>query len=168
MSEVSFSRDLACGPDRIRELLLDHEFLTQFVRLQHPMEYDISVNVDESTSTMAWAVSTERIPGIVRRFVGETIPIRMVITPPGITPGQDGSVNLSLEGKVKGQLQASLSVQSIDQDLAHTAIAVHGPFNVSAGLLSGKASDMARDHMIVPLLGELADLLQEWSDGPSR
>ena len=160
MSEVLFTRDIACGRDRIRELLLDHEFLTQFVKLQHPVEYDISVNVDESTSTLGWVVSTERIPGIVRRFIGETIPIRMV-TSPGITPGQDGSVKLNLEGKVKGQLQASLSVQSIDQQLTHTTVTVHGPFNISAGLLSGKASDMARDHMIVPLLGELADLLQE-------
>jgi len=161
MSEVLFTRDIACGRDHIRELLLDHEFLTQFVKLQHPVEYDISVNVDESTSTLGWVVSTERIPGIVRRFIGETIPIRMVITSPGITPGQDGSVKLNLEGKVKGQLQASLSVQSIDQQLTHTTVTVHGPFNISAGLLSGKASDMARDHMIVPLLGELADLLQE-------
>ena len=167
MSEVSFTRDIACGRDRIRELLLNHEFLTQFVKLQHAVEYDISVNIDESTSTMTWAVLTERIPGIVRRFVGETIPIRMVITSPGITPGQDGSVYLNLEGKVKGQLQASLSVQPIDQHLAHTAVAVRGPFNISAGLLSGRASDMARDHMIVPLLGQLADLLQESSDGPS-
>jgi len=160
MSEVLFTRDIACGRDRIRELLLDHEFLTQFVKLQDPVEYDISVNVNESTSTLGWVVSTERIPGIVRRFIGETIPIRMV-TSPGITPGQDGSVKLNLEGKVKGQLQASLSVQSIDQQLTHTTVTVHGPFNISAGLLSGKASDMARDHMIVPLLGELADLLQE-------
>jgi len=167
MSEVLFTRDIACGRDRIRELLLDHEFLTQFVKLQHPVEYDISVNVDESTSTLGWVVSTERIPGIVRRFIGETIPIRMVITSPGITPGQDGSVKLNLEGKVKGQLRASLSVQSIDQQLTHTTVTVHGPFNISAGLLSGKASDMARDHMIAPLLGGLADLLQEWCDGPS-
>jgi hypothetical protein len=167
MSEVSFTRDIACGRDRIRELLLNHEFLTQFVKLRHPVEYDISVNVDESTSTMGWVVSTERIPGIVRRFVGETIPIHMVITPPGIRPDQDGSVTLDLEGKIKGRLQASLSTQSIDQHLAHTAMAVHGPFNISAGLLSGKASDMARDHLVVPLLGELADLLQEWSAGPS-
>ena len=167
MSQVSFTRDVACGRDRIRELLLDHEFLTQFVKLQHPVEYDISVNVDESTSTMSWVVLTDGIPGIVRRFVGETIPIRMVITPPGITADQDGSVNLDLEGKVRGQLQASLGVQSIDQHLADTAIAIHGSFNISAGLLSGKASDMARDHLIVPLFGELADLLQKWCGGPS-
>ena len=167
MSKVSFTRDIACGRDPIRELLLNHEFLTQFVKLQHPVEYDIGVNLDESTSTMAWAVSTERMPGFVRRFVGETIPIRMVITPPGVTPGQDGSVNLNLEGKVKGQLQGSLSVESVDHHLAHTTVAVHGPFNISAGLISGKASDMARDHMIVPLLGELADLLQESCDRPS-
>jgi Protein of unknown function (DUF2505) len=167
MSEVSFARDIACGRDRIRELLLNHEFLTQFVKLQHPVEYDISVNVDESTSTMDWVVSTERIPGIVRRFVGETIPIHMVITSPGITPDQDGSVTLDLEGKIKGRLQASLSAQSIDQHLADTAIGARGTFNISAGLLSGKASDMARDHLVVPLLGELADLLQEWSAGPS-
>jgi hypothetical protein len=167
MSKVSFTRDIVCGRDRVRELLLNHEFLTKFVKLQHPVEYDISVNVDESTSTMGWVVSTERLPGIVRRFVGETIPIRMVITSPGITPDQDGSVTLNLEGKVKGQLQASLIVQPIDQHLAQSAMAVCGPFNISAGLLSGKASDMARDHLIVPLLGELADLLQEWCDGPS-
>ena len=167
MSEVSFTRDVACGRDRIRELLLDHEFLTQFVKLQHPVEYDISVNVNESTSTMGWVVSTEGIPGIVRRFIGETIPIRMVITSPGISPDQDGSVSLDLEGKVKGRLQASLGVQPIDQHLAPTAMAVHGQFTINAGLLSGKASDMARDHLIVPLLGELADLLQEWRDGPS-
>jgi hypothetical protein len=167
MSEVSFSRDIACGCNRIRELLLNHEFLTQFVKLQHPVEYDISVNVEQSTSTMGWVVLTEGIPGIIRRFVGETIPIRMVITSPGITPDQDGSVNLDLEGKVKGQLQTSLSAESIEQHLAHTAIAIRGSFNISAGLLSGKASDMARDHLIVPLLGELADLLQEWCDGPS-
>ena len=49
MSEVSFTRDIACGRDRVRELLLNHEFLTQFVKLQHPVEYDISVSVDEST-----------------------------------------------------------------------------------------------------------------------
>jgi len=173
MSEVSFTRDIACGRDRVRELLLDHEFLTQFVKLQHPVEYDIRVNLEESTSTLGWAVSTERIPGIVRRFIGETIPIRMVITSPRITPDQDGSVNLNLEGKVKGQLQASLTVQSIDQRLAptavaacaHTAMAVRGTFNINAGLLSGKASDKARDHLIVPLLVELADLLQEWCDG---
>jgi hypothetical protein len=167
MSKVSFTRDIACGRDRVRELLLNHEFLTQFVKLQHPVEYDISVNMDESTSTMGWVVLTEGIPGIVRRFVGETIPIRMVITSPGITPDQDGSVTLNLQGKVKGQLQASLIVQPIDQHLARSAMAVRGPFNVSAGLLSGKASDMARDHLIVPLLGELADLVQEWCDGPS-
>jgi hypothetical protein len=166
MSEVSFTRDIACGRDRIRELLLDHEFLTQLVKLQHPMEYDISVDVDEFTSTMGWEMLTEGPPGIIRRFIGETIPIRMVITSPGITPDQDGSVNLNLEGKVKGQLQASLSVQPIGHQPTHTAMAVHGQFNISAGLLSGKASDMARGHLVVPLLEALADLLQEWSDGP--
>jgi len=172
MSEVFFTRDIACGRDRIRGLLLDHEFLTQFVNLQHPVEYDISVNVTESTSTMSWVVSTEGTPGIVRRFVGETIPIRMVITSPGVAPDQDGSVNLDLEGKIKGRLQASLSVQSIDQHLAHTtmavcahtAMAVGGTFNINAGLLSAKMSDMARGHLIVPLLVDLGDLLQEWCD----
>ena len=167
MSEVSFTRDIACGPDRIRELLLNHEFLTQFVKLQHPVEYDVSVSVDKSTSTMSWVVLTTRIPGIVRRFVGETIPMCLVITSPGIASDQDGSVNLDLEGKIKGRLQASLSVHSIDQRLGHTAVAVRGPFKIDAGLLSGKASDMARDHLVVPLLGQLADLLQEWSEGPS-
>jgi hypothetical protein len=165
MSEVSFTRDIVCGRDRIRELLLDHEFLTQFVTLQDPVEYDVSVNVNESISTISWLVSTGGMPGIARRFVGETIPIRMVIASPGITPDQDGSVNLALEGKVKGQLQASLSVQSIDQPLPNTAMAIRGAFKINAGLLSGKASDMARDHLIVPLLGGLADLLQECCDG---
>jgi len=173
MSEVSFTRDIVCERDRIRALLLNHEFLTQFVKLQHPVEYDISVNVGESTSTMSWVVLTEGIPGIVRRFVGERIPIRLVITSQGITSDQDGWVNLDLEGKIKGQLQASLSVQSIDQNPAHTAMAVcaHtamtvcGTFKVNAGLLSAKASDMARDHLVVPLLLDLVDLLQEWCDG---
>jgi len=173
MSEISFARDIVCGRDRIRELLLNHEFLTQFVKLQDPVDYDIGVNVDEATSSVSWVVLTEGMPGIVRRFVGETIPIRLVITSQGITPDQDGSVNLDLEGKVKGRLQTSLSLQTVDQHLAdtavtacaHTAMAVCGTFNINAGLLSGKASGMARDHLIVPLLIELADLLQEWCDG---
>jgi hypothetical protein len=166
MSEVSFTRDIAGGRDRIRELLLDHEFLVQFVKLQHPNEY--TINVDEPNSTMGWDVLTEGIPGIVRRFIGQTIPMRMVIRSPGMTHDQDGSVNLDLEGKIKGQLQASLSLQSIDQNLTHTAMAIRGSFNISAGLLSGKASDKARDHLIMPLLGELAGLLQEWCGEPSN
>jgi hypothetical protein len=85
----------------------------------------------------------------------------MVITSPGVTPDQDGSVSLAIEGKIKGELRASLGVQSIDQHLPNTTMAIRGPFHIRAGLLSGKASDMARDHLIVPLLGELADLLQE-------
>ena len=173
MSEVFFTRDIVCGRDRIRELLLNHEFLTQFVKLQDPVDYEIGVNVDESTSSMSWVISTQGIPRIVRRFVGETIPIRLVITSQGITPDQDGSLNLDLEGKVKGRLQTSLSLQTVDQHLAdtavtacaHTAMAVCGTFNIKAGLLSGKASDMAREHLIVPLLVELVDLLQEWCDG---
>ena len=173
MSEVSFTRDIVCGRDRIRELLLNDEFLTQFVKLRDPVDYDITVNVDESTSSMSWVVLTEGMPGIARRFVGETIPIRLVITSQGVTPDQDGSVNLDLEGKVKGRLRTSLSLQTVDQHLAdtavaaceHTAMAVCGTFNINAGLLSRKASDMARDHLIVPLLVELADLLQEWCDG---
>jgi hypothetical protein len=162
MSEVSFTRDIACGRNSIREQLLDQEFLTQFVKRRDPVEYDVSVNAAESTSTISWLISTGKMPGIARRLVGDTIPIRLVITSPGATPGQDGSVSLALEGKIKGELVASLSVQSIDQHLANTAMAIQGQFNVRAGLLSGKASDMARDHLIVPLFGDLADLLQEW------
>ena len=52
MSNVSFTLDTSCGSDRIREQLLDHEFLTQFIKRQGPEEYDISVNVDESISTI--------------------------------------------------------------------------------------------------------------------
>jgi hypothetical protein len=167
MSELSFTRDIACGRNRIREQLLDHEFLTQFVKRQHPVEYGISVNVNESTSTISWLRSTDKMPGIARRLVGETIPIRVVITSPGLTPGQDGSVNLSLVGKVKGELQASLAVSSVDPHLPNTTMAIRGLFNIKAGLLSRKASDMARDHLVVPLLGDLADLLQEESVGSS-
>jgi hypothetical protein len=161
MSEVSFTRDIACGCDRILELLLDHEFLTHFVTQQDPVEHDISVNADESISTITWLRSTGGMPGIARRIVGENIPITMVITSPGVSPDHDGSVNLALEGKVKGRLQASLTVQPIDQPVPNAVMAIHGPFTMNAGLLSGKASDMARDHLIVPLLGDLADLLQE-------
>jgi hypothetical protein len=162
MSEVSFAREIAGGRESIREQLLDQEFLTQFVKRQDPVEYDVSVNVEESTSTISWLISTGKMPGIARRLVGDTIPIRLVITSPGVTPGQDGSVSLALEGKIKGELQASLSVQSIDRHLPSTAMAIRGQFNIRAGLLSGKASDMARDHLIFPLFGDLADLLQEW------
>jgi hypothetical protein len=167
MSEVSFTRDIECRSDRIREQLLDHEFLTQFVKRQDPVEYEISVNADAPTSTISWSKSTDKMPGIARRLVGGTIPIRVVFIVPGLTAGQDGSVNLNLEGKVKGELQASLSVQDIDHHLPQTTMAIHGPFRISAGLLSGKASDMARNHLIMPLLEELADLLQEGSVGSS-
>ena len=166
MSEVSFTRDIACGSDRIRELLLNREFLTQFVKLKHPVEYDVSVNDDESSSTTVWVVLTEGAPGIVRRLIGDTIPMRLIIRFQGNTPDQDGSVFVVLEGKVKGRLQGSLSMQSIGQHAAQTAIAVRGPLNVDAGLVSGKASNMARDHMILPLLIELTDLLDEWCAGP--
>ena len=46
MSNVSFTRDISCGSDRIREQLLDHEFLKQFIKRQGPEEYDISLNLD--------------------------------------------------------------------------------------------------------------------------
>ena len=82
----------------------------------------------------------------------------MVITSPGVKPGQNGSVTLNLEGKIEGEFQASLSVQFIDQRLPNTPLAICGPFNIKAGLLGGKRSDMARDHLIVLLLGKLADL----------
>jgi Protein of unknown function (DUF2505) len=165
MSQVSFARDIACGRDRIRELLLDREFLTEFIKQRNPVEYDVSVNDDESSSTMAWVVLTEGIPGIFRRFVGDTIPIRLVITSQGSTPDQDGSVHVDLEGKVPGRLRASLTLLSDDQHPARTAVAVRGPLNISAGLISGKASDMARDHMIIPILEELVDLIEKWSAG---
>lgn len=167
MSEVSLTRDIAGGRDRILELLLDHEFLTAFVTAQDPVEHDVSVNAQESTSTITWLRTTGGMPGIARRFVGETIPIRLVITTPGVAPDHDGAVSLALEGKVKGRLQASLTVRSSDQPLPNAVMAIHGPFTIKAGLLSGKASEMARDHLIVPLLGDLADLLHEWCAAPS-
>jgi hypothetical protein len=161
MSEVSFARDIACGPDHIRELLLDRVFLTQFVKGQHPVEYDVLVNGDESSSSTGWVVLTEGIPGIVRRLVGQTIPMHLDIGFPGTTD-QDGSLSVVLEGKVKGRLQGALSLQSSSGHPAQTTLTVSGPLRINAGLISAKASDMARDHMIVPLLGELGDLLQEW------
>jgi Protein of unknown function (DUF2505) len=162
MTEVSFTRDVGCGRDRIRELLSNHDFLTAFVTLQHPVRDEVSIDIDESSSTLAWAVSTEKIPAVFRRFVGDTLPVRLVITPQGLTPDEDGTVHLDLEGKVSGELRASLGLRSDDQDPKRTAVAVRGPFNIHAGLLSGKASEMASQHMVLPILEELADLLEEW------
>jgi hypothetical protein len=166
MSEVAFTRDIACPRDRIRELLLDREFLTQFVKQQHPIEYEVDVDVDESSSSIDWVVSTEGIPGIFRGLVGTTVPIRLVIGSPGGAPDRGGWVHVDLEGKVTGRLRSSLSLLSVDQHPARTAMAVRGPLDIHAGLLSGKASSMARDHLIVPILGQLADLIEEWCAGP--
>jgi|GEM_PF-3366787 len=163
MGEVSYSRDVECGRDRIRELLLNREFLTAFVKLRKPVKDEVSIDIDKSSSSMAWGLSTERIPGFVRRFVGEMLPVCLVITPPAVTPDQDGSVRLDLEGQVSGELRASLRLRPVDHDPKRTAVEVRGPFNVHAGLLSGKASDMAGQHLVIPILEELADLLEEWS-----
>jgi hypothetical protein len=135
------------------------------VKRRHPVKDEININTDESSSTMTWAASTEKIPGIFRRFVGETLPIRLVITPQGSTPDQEGSVHLDLEGQISGELRASLSLRSVDQDPERTAVAVHGPFNIHAGMLSGKASEMASQHMVIPILEDLAGLLEEWCAG---
>lgn len=166
MSEVAFTRDISCRRDRIRELLSDPEFLTAFVRLQNPVEDKSSVTSDEPSSTMEWGVSTEGIPGIFRRFVDETIPIKLAITCPGTTPDQDGSMHLELKGKVSGELRVSLSLLTDNEDPARTTMKVLGPLDIHIGFLSRKASDMARDHMIIPILLELADLLEQWCTGP--
>lgn len=167
MSDLSFTRDFACGRDRVLELLQDPDFLTQFVTQQDPVEHDVTVDPHEPVATISWVVSTGGMPGIARRFVGDAIPIRMVITSPGVTSDEDGSLSLALEGKVKGQLQASLAVHAVDEHLPNTVMTIRGSFTMNAGLLSGKASDMARDHLVVPLLGKLADLIQEWCSEPS-
>lgn len=164
MSDVSFERDIACERDRIRELLLDRGLLTEFVRLQNPVEDKFSITIDESSSTMDWRVSSEGIPGIFSGFVDKTIPIHLVITPPGPEPDQDGSMYLDLKGKVSGELRASLSLIPVAQDPTHTTMVVRGrlSIHINVPFLSGIASKMARDEMILPILGELSELLEEW------
>jgi hypothetical protein len=161
MSEIDFTRDIACGRERIRELLLNREFLTRFLELRHPVTFEISVEAAEWSSTLDWVTSTEGIPGIFRRLVGDTVPIRLVIVSRGTAPDDDGSVHVDLEGKASGQLRSSLSLTSVGQHPARTAMAVRGQLDIAAGLLSGKASSMAREHLIVPILGQLTDLIEE-------
>lgn len=166
MSEVSFGRNVACGRERIDELLVTREFLARFVELQHPVQYEITVGADESSSTIVWVVSTDGLPGIFRGKLGRTVPIRLVVASRGSGPDRDGVVQVDLEGKVTGRLRASLSLLPLGQPPTRTAMTVRGPLTIDAGLLSGKASSMARDHVILPILGELADLFEEWCDGP--
>lgn len=166
MSEVSFAPDVACPRDRIRELLLDPEFLTAFVMNQHPVDEHISVTITESVSTTDWLVATEGIPWPFRGLVRETVPVSLGITSPGPSLDQDGSIHLDLKGKVSGQLRASLSLLPVHQNRAQTTLAVRGLLNIHIGFLGGKASNMARDHLIIPILGELAEYLEEWCEGP--
>ena len=167
MSDVSFERDIACERNRIRKLLLNEDFLRAFVEDQHPVDNVIIVEIRESSSTTDWGVPTEDIPDIFRGLVGKTVPISLTITPPGITPENDGSMHLDLKGKVSGELRASLDLQPAPEDPVRTIMTVRGPLriHISVPFLSGTASKMARDHLIIPVLDELAVLLEEWSAG---
>ena len=77
MSKITFEREIACGRDRIQELLLNREFLRKFVMQQHPVGNQIDINIEESTSRTDWGVATEGIPGPFRGLVGETVPISL-------------------------------------------------------------------------------------------
>ncbi len=165
MAEVAFARDIACGRDRIRELLLNRDLLTQFVTKQHPIEYDVGVDPDTWSSTVTWVISTDGIPRVFRGLVGGTVPIRLVIVSRTGSPDEDGSVHVDVDGKVAGRLRAALRMTPVDQDTAHTALAIRGPLEIRAGLLGGKASSMSRDHVILPMLGQLTDLIEQWCAG---
>jgi Protein of unknown function (DUF2505) len=168
MSKVSFTREVACERDRIRQLLLNEDFLRAYVADQHPVDNVIIVKIDQDSSTTDWGVPTDGIPDMFRGFVGKTVPITLAITPPGITPEQDGSIHLDLKGKVSGKLRASLNLLPASQDPANTIMAVRGPLSIhiSVPFLSGTASNMARDHLVIPVLEELALLLEQWAAAP--
>lgn len=147
-----------------RELLLAPDFLSRFAELQHPVEYAVAADAGSSSSTINWLISTEGIPGLFRGLVGRTVPIRLVMVVPGGPGDKSGSINIDVEGKVRGQLRTSLQLSPGDES-AGAAMTVQGELKIHAGPLGGKASSMARDHLILPILGELADLLDEWCVG---
>ena len=164
MSDLRFSRTVACGAARCRTLLLDPAFLAAFVDLQHPIGPRITVSAETASSVLAWTVATEGIPAIFARLVPKTVPIHLTIAVPE-PAGTGGAISLDITGKPSGTLRASLQLAPAPGD-AGTTVKVDGSFRIDLGLLSGRASGYLKDGLILPILEELADLLEQWATGP--
>lgn len=165
MSDLDYSRDVACPLDRCRTLLVDEAFLTAFVELQEPIEPRIKVAPETWSSTLEWSVATEGIPAVFSRLLPKTVPVRLVINVPADS-GSAGSISLDLEGKPSGRLRASLELAASGEEQDRTALGVQGSFKIDLGLLSGTVANYLKPELIVPILDELADLLEQWSSGP--
>jgi hypothetical protein len=167
LSDLAYVRDVKCEMERCRALLLDEAFLAAFVDLQHPIDPRIAVSLETRSSSLQWTVATEGIPAVFSRVIPKTVPVHLKITVPEGS-GPPGAISVDLPAKPSGELRASFALSAKDDAPGRTALAVTGSFKINLGIVSGKAASYLKAELIIPILDELADLLEVWAERPPQ
>lgn len=170
MTSVSFAYEVKCGPQRVRQLLLDEAFLHAFVDEQHAIQKTVTVDHDRQASTLSWSIRLDgELPGIVTMFVGRTADLHLVFDLGA------GKLEMIAKAKRKGTLKCDLRIEPNDGptsvgggDSEPSAspgggvLRIDGRLSVS-GAFGGQAESTVRDQVIKPVFREdLVRMLNEW------
>lgn len=170
MTGVAFSYGVACGPDRVRELMLDEAFLHAFVAKQHATEKKITVDRDREVSTLSWSIRLDgELPGIVTRFVGHTADLHLAFDL------CNSKLEMTAKAKRLGTLTCDFTVEGAEDGVT-SGVAGVGGVNLGSGSVlhiegrvsvsgpfGGMAETTVRDQVIEPVFREdLVPLLSEW------
>lgn len=155
MSTLSFASEVNRSVAEVHAMLLDETFLAAFVEEQHPSSKSIRVDSSVERSELRWRVDLEGdLPLLVTRFVGKTAEISLTFDL------RAERLRMSAHARREGFADASLLIRSSGDSA--TTIRIDGKVTVS-GPLSSVAEVPARDHIIMPVLGEdLVPMLQRW------
>src|SRR4051812_12992033 len=105
MARLDVQATLPCGPERVKRLLVDHEFLTEFVSRQQPISSQVHGDTDAGSATATWTsvVSTD-VPGLFKKLVGDSVLFELRIDT------SNGRLEIIASGKQSGSFVASMAL----------------------------------------------------------